>query len=1068
MQDEARKLKAKDILDDMGIKEAHYLGQGFEGVVFHDSSYVYKVIMPFFKGKNKWNTYRHLTFFFEKEDFKSFYHLEEVIEYQNVFIQKYKYEPSTSVDKFTQKDVVLFLTECWQKKIIVQDCKKENFIRVGENLKLVDMDASVYYSDNLFLNACIRMYLFLHEQDNPQLKKLQRSAVNNFDLPQLEGAREFINEVFSSIIFAESKMAFQDMLINKFSNLEYEIYNAKTLPHLEDLFFSKIKENLYLCDIQISDIVLNKNNDFEPQSIAIGYKSLLPLKEKISLLIKTCAQDVQTIEVNIKHIVRQLSYPNGFYEVVVSIDTKQSDFARQFTDNADFKKLIDIVENLRQKRIIDRFVIYDTDETTRINKEWFNVETSQTHSATNIPISSQLYAFEKCEGDYVLQMDSDVLIGRLDINHSFLADMISEVQKNKNVLFVGFNIYNRESKAYFGFENGGFVPEVRMGLFDKRRLFSVMPLPNTVDENLKLQLTWYRSLEKLQKDRGFCSIRGGDRHSYYIHPQNYRKTNAYSWMNILDRVEQGYIPNLQFGEFDCNGSFYDWCMPKRSEKMIVISCFRDLNIHKFLRMWFSLISQTFQEFGVIFYDDCSNSGISIFIEQIIKPYKNKVTFIKGRTLQTKMQCEYLAIHYYCDNPESIIVCVDTDDALIGKEALFDIYKKYDMWGVDMTCGRVHQTYRLEPHYRYPVNFMEPRKTGGNVWQHLKTFKKYLFDSIPLSYFMYEDKEVRLSKRKWIEKCDDYAMMVPIAQMSSSPLQMDFINYYYERDYDKKDANRELKEHSIKEILEKPPLSPKDVVKGRKKFISNLDMIEIDITFECNLKCKGCNRSCGYAPSSESMTIDDIKCFINESKFLGKKWKLINILGGEPTLHKDFLRIIEILQREYADSFYPDVIIQVVSNGFTKQTKELCKQAELFKNVRIDYGSFKTKNLIDYFTPFNDAPIDDINFKDADCSAACWVASYCGIGLNKNGYYGCSVCGSIDRVLRGDKGVKSLKEITTKKLQEHFKEFCKYCGNFKDYAPNHGDFIPRYEKAPFKEKISPSWERIYDEYKRCYE
>ena len=82
--------------------------------------------------------------------------------------------------------------------------------------------------------------------------------------------------------------------------------------------------------------------------------------------------------------------------------------------------------------------------------------------------------------------------------------------------------------------------------------------------------------------------------------------------------------------------------------------------------------------------------------------------------------------------------------------------------------------------------------------------------------MYDDKEARLSKRKWIEKCDDYAMMVPIAQMSSSPLQMDFINYYYERDYDKKDANRELKEQSIKEILQKPPLSPKNVVKGRKK------------------------------------------------------------------------------------------------------------------------------------------------------------------------------------------------------------------------------------------------------------
>ncbi|WP_459846486.1 hypothetical protein [Campylobacter concisus] len=169
-----------------------------------------------------------------------------------------------------------------------------------------------------------------------------------------------------------------------------------------------------------------------------------------------------------------------------------------------------------------------------------------------------------------------------------------------------------------------------------------------------------------------------------------------------------------------------------------------------------------------------------------------------------------------------------------------------------------------------------------------------------------------------------------------------------------------------------------------------------------------------------------------------------------------------------DSFCQDTIIQVVSNGFTKQTKELCRQAELFKNVRIDYGSFKTKNLVDYFTPFNNAPIDDINFKDADYSTACWVASYCGLGLNKNGYYACSVCGGIDRVLGGNKGIKTLKGITTQNLQDHFKEFCKFCGNFKDYAPNYGDFIPRCEKAPFKEKISPSWKQIYDRYKRDHE
>lgn len=78
------------------------------------------------------------------------------------------------------------------------------------------------------------------------------------------------------------------------------------------------------------------------------------------------------------------------------------------------------------------------------------------------------------------------------------------------------------------------------------------------------------------------------------------------------------------------------------------------------------------------------------------------------------------------------------------------------------------------------------------------------------------------------------------------------------------------------------------------------MIEIDITFECNLKCKGCSLY-GYAPSSENMTIDDIKCFINEEVNFWVKmetmyfrwWYCIKIFC-----------VLSILQREYADNFYP--------------------------------------------------------------------------------------------------------------------------------------------------------------------
>ena len=52
-------------------------------------------------------------------------------------------------------------------------------------------------------------------------------------------------------------------------------------------------------------------------------------------------------------------------------------------------------------------------------------------------------------------------------------------------------------------------------------------------------------------------------------------------------------------------------------------------------------------------------------------------------------------------------------------------------------------------------------------------------------------------------------------MSKSPYQMDFINYYYERDYENRDADRELK-RMHQGILQRK-LSPEDVVKGRIDF-----------------------------------------------------------------------------------------------------------------------------------------------------------------------------------------------------------------------------------------------------------
>ncbi|WP_111710174.1 glycosyltransferase [Lutibacter citreus] len=1054
-----RVIKAESILKSQNILNPVYIGNGHEGVVFRDENYIYKVIIPLqFEGFSFEKAYSRISFFLNlPEEIQHLYSI-ELIRTNETFIVKYDYEEGEICLNYSEDDAISVLTELWIHKIIIMDCKPENCIRVDNTIKIIDLDGKDY-TDNLFLNMCARMYLYANyhnEYEYSRFQKVKRSAINNFELPELKELRNFVNKVFANIILSQSQII-NDNSINDVDN---ERFRCLKSLNFENIFFSNLKKGKYLANISFDKISLNNQNYFEPENFGVEFKKIVPLDKKVSLLIKTCPQDIQTVEENIKHIVKQLSSPNSFYEVVVLIDPRESNYLREYNSKGTLLDLIRSIEKLVKDRIIDRYIIYDNNESIEVNKHWFNIECNSSHTSKNAPVSTQLWAFNQCKGDYIFQLDVDVLIGRKNYNHSFLTDMLNEFDENRNVISVGFNIYNEESNDYFGFKNGGFVPEVRMGLLHKERMNSLLPLPNSIDDNGNLELTWHRSLLKKQKETKKCSIRGGDHVSFYIHPQNYRKKKPYAWMSILDRIEKNIIPKIQYGAFDCEGSLYDWSIPKRNEKLVVVSCFRNVSYDRFLRMWYSLMSQSYNDFGLILLDDNSDNGLPYLIDSLIKPYMDRITFIKKRTKSTRLENVYRSIHYYMDNPESIVVMLDGDDALIGNQTLQNLIYKYENYNADVVVGRFHQTYRLQPHYRYPVDFDNPREKGGNVWQHLKTFKKYLFDSIPLTHFKYEDKEKKLYQNKWFETCDDFAFMVPIVEMSKQPLQLDEVNYFYERDFDKKDDDRDLKEKCIANILNKPGLSPVNTFKGRKAFEPNQNIIEIDITYDCNLKCIGCNRSCTQAPTTESLDISDIEKFIKDSISLNKKWELINVLGGEPTIHPDFEEIVNLIHNNYIESFSQETILQVVSNGVEKRSRDLCEKVKKLKNVRIDYGSFKESKNVEYFSPFNDAPIDDDNFKGADYKKGCWVTSYCGIGLNKRGIYACSVIGGIDRLKGGNKAINGLLDLSKERLEKQLEEFCKYCGNFKAYNQNAGDFIPRIEKEPFKNVVTKSWKEIY--------
>ena len=1068
-------------------KTFRFLGEGKSSVVFTDEHLVYKVFLlenyeALGYKRSILSIIQTTKSKFENSNF--FNPILQIIEVNEVcLILIYPFEISSPCISFEKNEIQSFLVECWQKRLIFQDVKPDNFVRINGKLKWIDYEPDKF-TDNLFLNMAARAFVYAKYSSESQtfLNKLCRSAINNFDLPELQGFQEFSNTLFAKVIFQESKIEtpITENCISINDVSEISISGIFKLPYqdnfnIEHAFWQLNKHNIYLEKASFENPKIDIQNYFSPENIILKTQEIVAPKQKVSLVIKACIQDSEIIYETVKHIVRQLTFPNIFDEKILALDTRQTDFLREYNAKNTWEKLIEEAQKLIDDLVIDKYIFPTENDYQNINQKWFGLETNVTHTIKKVPVTAQLYAFEKAKNDLVLQVDCDAMIGRLSKEHSFLDDMITEIEKNENVLSVGFNIYKGKETSftsYFGLENGGFVPEVRFCLLKKSRIEKVLPLKNEIVENA-YKVSWYRALEQQQKETKTCSTRGGDSRSFFIHPQNFKKTDKDVWFTTLDRVEQVEIPKSQINEFDLAGSYYDWAISKRNEKLVVISCFRNIPLSRFLRYWYSLISQTNQDWGLVLIDDASDNGISHFIKELIKPFQNRITFIQNRFRVGVAQNTYKAIHYFLENQESVVCIIDADDALIGKNTLKNIFEKYSFFGADVVIGKMYRTDKILAHYKYTPNFINPRLYGGNVWQHIRSFKKYLFDSLSFDDLKITNKQqqsddILLAKRfsqklVFPEHCWDFTYMIPIIERSENPMWINHFNIFHDRTTKNTIEIKQRKQEIISEILAKSSKSKQDVLKGRKSFLPNLNQIEIDITYECNLKCINCNRSSTQAPIKEGMSVEQIENFVSQSIELNKKWKLINLLGGEPSIHKDFLQIVNLILNEYIDKHSPETILQVTSNGFGELVQERLSKLPKHEKLIIDYASFKDERIVPYFSPFNDAPIDKLGGSEKEYHKGCWVTSYCGIGLNQMGYYPCGVAGGIDRVFQFNLGVQSLKNVD-ESIAKYLDTFCRFCGNFSDYEKNFGNFIPRNEKAALtKPVISESWKKAYKKY-----
>ncbi|MFA6215877.1 MAG: sulfotransferase [Patescibacteria group bacterium] len=233
--------------------------------------------------------------------------------------------------------------------------------------------------------------------------------------------------------------------------------------------------------------------------------------------------------------------------------------------------------------------------------------------------------------------------------------------------------------------------------------------------------------------------------------------------------------------------------------------------------------------------------------------------------------------------------------------------------------------------------------------------------------------------------------------------------------------------------------------------SNLEKIEIEITTDCNLKCLNCDRSARQAPSSEAMTVEQIEKFVAESINLKWHWKNIRIMGGEPTLHPQ-LQLILAAINQYR-SFCPEVMVEIVSNGFGGETNSILKNLPEWVAVK-NTGKLSAQQP---HTSYNVAPVDLEKYQTANFKQGCSITEKCGLGLSRYGYYPCGAGAGLDRVFGFAVSIKTLAEVNPRSLQRQKLQLCRYCGHFKNKSLLK-------QKVTFEEEVSPSWQQAYSQYK----
>lgn len=207
----------------------------------------------------------------------------------------------------------------------------------------------------------------------------------------------------------------------------------------------------------------------------------------------------------------------------------------------------------------------------------------------------------------------------------------------------------------------------------------------------------------------------------------------------------------------------------------------------------STLSQTYDNYRVIFTDDCSSDDTFAKVSSAVQASgkADKVTLIKNTSRQGALTNLYNMIHS-CDDDE-IILTLDGDDwfphdNVLGR--LREVYTERDVW---MTYGQYKNSTDggvgvAQP---YPQHIVEHNGFRSYHWgaSHLRTFYAWLFKKIK--------KEDLQQNGQFFSMTWDFAMMFPMLEMSGPHSQfLSDILYVYnlENPINDHKVNRQLQQN----------------------------------------------------------------------------------------------------------------------------------------------------------------------------------------------------------------------------------------------------------------------------------